>query len=102
MKTPKPKTLKVVCDVCGLDWAAHGEKPTLEKCVELLRAELAELAKLAKLAKPRTFELPRPNPFPWVPMPQPIGPYRPYIQPNTSSPRGPYFGGLGGTSSTLV
>jgi hypothetical protein len=38
--TPKPKTIKVVCDVCGQDWKAHGTKPTLEDCVRLLKAEL--------------------------------------------------------------
>jgi hypothetical protein len=27
-KTPKPRTVKVVCDVCGMDWKAHGPKPT--------------------------------------------------------------------------
>ena len=39
--TPQPKTIKVVCSECGLDWEAHGPNPSLEKCVELLKAELA-------------------------------------------------------------
>lgn len=39
-KTPKPLTVKVVCNVCGMDWKAHGPKPTLEACVRLLKAEL--------------------------------------------------------------
>jgi hypothetical protein len=41
MKKPEPKSVSIVCTVCGLDWRQHGEKPTLEKCVELLKAELA-------------------------------------------------------------
>lgn len=39
---PEPKTIKVVCTACGLDWGAHGAKPTLAKCVALLKAELAK------------------------------------------------------------
>lgn len=39
---PEPKTVKIVCTACGLDWEAHGAKPTLAKCVTLLRAELAK------------------------------------------------------------
>lgn len=42
MKTPKPKPLKIVCTECGMDWAAHGDKPTLADCVRLLKAELAK------------------------------------------------------------
>jgi hypothetical protein len=41
-RAPKPKTVKVVCDVCGQDWKAHGTRPTLEDCVPLLKAELAK------------------------------------------------------------
>ncbi len=37
-----PKTF--VCSACGLDWKRHGEKPTLAKCVELLKADLAKRA----------------------------------------------------------
>lgn len=39
---PEPKTIKVVCTACGLDWDAHGTKPTLAKCVDLLKIELAK------------------------------------------------------------
>lgn len=48
MKQPAPKPTKVVCDVCGLDWAKHEaamktktQKPNLETCVELLKTALA-------------------------------------------------------------
>jgi hypothetical protein len=46
MRKPKPKTVKVVCDMCGIEWAAHKLKPTheptLEECVRVLKAELAK------------------------------------------------------------
>jgi hypothetical protein len=42
VKKPEPRPLKVVCSSCGLDWEEHGEKPTLETCVELLKAEVAK------------------------------------------------------------
>ena len=32
MKKPEPVNKHIVCSVCGLDWDAHGEKPTLETC----------------------------------------------------------------------
>ena len=41
MKKPEPINKHIVCSACGLEWEKHGEKPTLEKCVELLKAELA-------------------------------------------------------------
>lgn len=31
------------CSLCDLDWKRHGEKPTVEKCVELLKAECSRL-----------------------------------------------------------
>jgi hypothetical protein len=42
---PSPKPTRVVCEVCGLSWEAHGAKPTLETCIGLLRAELAKRPK---------------------------------------------------------
>lgn len=42
MKKPEPIPTLVSCSVCGLSWDAHGEKPTLLDCVELLKAELAK------------------------------------------------------------
>lgn len=42
---PEPKPLKIVCSNCGMDWEAHGPKPTVDKCVELLKAELARRPK---------------------------------------------------------
>jgi len=41
MKTPEPKPTAIVCSVCGLEWKRHGKTPTLEKCIELLKAEVA-------------------------------------------------------------
>lgn len=43
MPSPKPIPTAHVCSECGLDWQRHGNKPTLAKCVELLRVEVARL-----------------------------------------------------------
>ena len=42
MRKPEPKVEREVCTVCGLDWQAHGLKPTLETCIGLLKSELAK------------------------------------------------------------
>jgi hypothetical protein len=44
--TPEPQPTNVVCSACGLPWAKHltgprKQKPTLEDCVRVLKAELA-------------------------------------------------------------
>jgi hypothetical protein len=41
MKKPEPINKHIVCSLCGLDWEKHGANPTIEKCVGLLKAELA-------------------------------------------------------------
>ena len=38
---PEPVPKLVVCSVCGLDWTKHPEKPLLDDCIALLKAELA-------------------------------------------------------------
>lgn len=42
---PEPKTVKVVCTVCGLDWDKHTQTRRadvpLDECVRLLKLELA-------------------------------------------------------------
>ena len=43
---PEPISKHVVCSCCGLNWEAHGPKPTMEKCVELLKAEVAKRPRL--------------------------------------------------------
>lgn len=40
MAKPKPVPTGVVCSKCGLKWDDHGENPTLETCIVLLRREL--------------------------------------------------------------
>lgn len=37
---PSPIASAHVCSACGLDWKRHGDKPSLSKCVELLKADL--------------------------------------------------------------
>ena len=42
-KKPQPRTVKVVCSECGLDWNRHTtEAPSLADCVRLLKQELAK------------------------------------------------------------
>lgn len=38
---PEPVVTAQVCSVCGLPWDDHGERPTIAKCVDLLKAALA-------------------------------------------------------------
>ena len=44
MKTqkPHPVVIKTICSLCGLDWDGHGDDPTAEDCVRLLKAEVAK------------------------------------------------------------
>lgn len=67
--TPRPVNKHVVCSVCGLDWERHGKNPTTEKCVELLKADLAS-EKLRTTPQPAM-------PYP-VPYPYPVRPHTPY------------------------
>jgi hypothetical protein len=46
MKSPKPQkphaiVVQTICSLCGLDWVDHGEDPTAEDCIRLLKAEVA-------------------------------------------------------------
>jgi hypothetical protein len=56
---PKPVSKHVVCSVCGLDWDRHPKKkdkePTLEACVELLKAELASRPRLQQWVSHPTY-----------------------------------------------
>lgn len=61
---PKPVAITTICSVCGLSWSNHGETPTTDDCIRLLKAELAK--------RPITI----PNPYP-VPTPYPVpSPYK--------------------------
>lgn len=39
--TPEPVVVQTICSMCGLAWERHGEDPTPEDCIRLLKAELA-------------------------------------------------------------
>lgn len=39
---PEPISKHSVCSACDQPWDAHGDEPTLETCVKLLKAELAK------------------------------------------------------------
>jgi hypothetical protein len=74
-RRPKPRHVQTVCDICGLDWKRHGRAPTVEKCIELLKADLAAeqrratpLPPYAPLPYPVPYPVPRPFP-PWQPQP---------------------------------
>lgn len=43
MAKPKPVPTDLECSLCGLPWDDHGENPTAETCIALLRAELAKV-----------------------------------------------------------
>lgn len=40
--TPKPVVVKTICSMCGLDWDDHGDSPTTEDCIRLLKVEAAK------------------------------------------------------------
>lgn len=40
--TPKPVVVKTICSMCDLDWEDHGDNPTTEDCIRLLKAEVAK------------------------------------------------------------
>lgn len=56
---PEPIAVTTICSVCGLLWLDHGEDPTTDDCIRLLKAELAK--------KPIT-----------IPSPYPVRPSRPW------------------------
>jgi hypothetical protein len=66
MKTPNPQPVVVstICSMCGLDWQLHGEKPTTEDCIRLLKAELAN-------RPPTVITIPTVYPYPVYPNPTP-------------------------------
>lgn len=41
MSEPQPVVVKILCSLCDLDWPSHGEKPTTEDCIRLLKQELS-------------------------------------------------------------
>lgn len=41
MIKPQPVVVKVLCSLCDLDWTLHGDKPTTEDCIRLLKQELS-------------------------------------------------------------
>ena len=80
-KKPSPVPVQTVCAVCGLDWKAHGDDPTTDDCIRLLKAEVAK--------GPVTVPY---YPYPYViretPAPYIESPYRPYKPPLWVKPEG--------------
>ncbi len=85
VSAPRPKIVKQVCSLCGLDWKDHGKAPTAETCVKLLLDEVRSLN--AQLAHRPAYPVSRPF-IPWpVPYPRPYWPqwYSTGITANTST-----------------
>jgi hypothetical protein len=88
VSAPRPKIVKQVCSLCGLDWKDHGKAPTAETCVKLLLDEVRSLN--AQIAV-----RPRPYSQPFIPYPVPYPrPYWPQWYGNT------YTVGLSGNTSS--
>ncbi len=85
MTAPKPKVVKEVCSLCGLDWKGHGRNPTAETCVKLLLDEVSSLnAQLAVRPFSRPYPYPVPTPYPVYPRPvypRPVYPRPVYPRP---------------------
>ncbi len=65
---PKPVPVTTVCDLCGLAWALHGNEPTTDDCIRLLKVEVA---KKGQPVYPYVY-YPRKRPFQEVPWRQPF------------------------------
>jgi hypothetical protein len=49
MTTPQPIAVTTICSVCGLNWELHGEDPTTDDCIQLLKAALASKSTYAPI-----------------------------------------------------
>jgi hypothetical protein len=88
---PEAVPVNTICSVCGLPWHDHGEDPTTDDCIRLLKAELAR----------RPLTVPVPHPYP-----VPVYPKRPwYWEEWYHKPYQPYYGEIlckGGTAEKTV
>lgn len=96
MKKPVPVHTQTVCSVCGLDWDRHGDKPTAETCIELLKQDLAREKQRAAPIQPGPYPLPYPVPYPVAPQPRPYRPW-PWTQPGPIWISQPHIGTGSGT-----
>ena len=62
---PAPVAVETICSVCGLDWDAHGDAPTTDDCIRLLKEALAEEIKRKPVTVPIQVPVPV-YPRPWV------------------------------------
>ena len=78
---PEPVVTETVCSLCGFDWEDHGENPTTDDCIRLLRDRVEDLENT-----PVPFKI---APAPYTPPPyNPVSPYGPWVNPF----RPPYYG----------
>ncbi len=68
---PAPVVVSTICSMCGLAWEQHGEDPTTEDCIRLLKLELARRPAWINVQPVR---------------PQRYQPYRPYWNVTSSPP----------------
>jgi hypothetical protein len=74
---PEPVSVTTVCSECGLNWDLHGDDPTTDDCIRILKAELAN----ARFKEAKVIPMPYPVYPPRAPWAEP---YRlPYRHPST-------------------
>ena len=62
MTKPSPVVVTTICSLCDEPWEDHGDKPTAEDCVRLLKAKLAATpAPVTILTQPPIY----PKPYPY-------------------------------------
>jgi hypothetical protein len=79
---PEPVAVETICSVCGIDWGLHGESPTTDDCINLLKSalEYEQSRRVTPIYVER--HVAPPIQQPWYPS----GPYW-YNSPSTTDPR---------------
>ena len=61
---PEAVPVNTICSVCGLPWTDHGNDPTTDDCIRLLKAELAKRVQVIPQPYPVPYPVPR-RPWYW-------------------------------------
>lgn len=89
--SPEPVVKSTVCSLCELAWDLHGDNPTTDDCIRLLKAEMQRMRIMTPYAQPIAI----PSTPPWVqPQPQPYPSFKIWCGGNTSG--GTYLAGTAG------
>lgn len=78
---PQPVATVTVCSICELDWDLHGENPTTDDCIRLLKSELATVQAELEEAQIPEFKLPAILPYCTRPHKDDYHPIQPWPQP---------------------